>query len=85
MPAMDDHGRRSPLGSSSHAMPAAGNPERARLSTATTPRGQLHVTGSAGRGISPGRPRVSADLEDGEDLVVDFAVGLAAVRSAVPA
>jgi cystathionine beta-lyase/cystathionine gamma-synthase len=52
---------------------------------ATTSHRQLDATGLAEAGISEGLLRVSVGLEDVEDLIADFAVGLAAARSAVPA
>ena len=52
---------------------------------ATTSHRQLDAAGLAEAGISEGLLRVSVGLEDVEDLVADFAVGLAAAHSAVPA
>jgi cystathionine beta-lyase/cystathionine gamma-synthase len=52
---------------------------------ATTSHRQLDAIGLAEAGISEGLLRVSVGLEDVEDLIADFAVGLAAARSAVPA
>jgi methionine-gamma-lyase len=52
---------------------------------ASTSHRQLDATGLAEAGISEGLLRVSVGLEDVEDLIADFAVGLAAARSAVPA
>ena len=52
---------------------------------ATTSHRQLDATGLSEAGISEGLLRVSVGLEDVEDVIADFAVGLAAARSAVPA
>jgi methionine-gamma-lyase len=52
---------------------------------ATTSHRQLDATDLAEAGIPEGLLRVSVGLEDVEDLVADFAVGLAAARSVVPA
>jgi methionine-gamma-lyase len=52
---------------------------------ATTSHRQLDAAGLAATGISEGLLRVSVGLEDVEDVIADFAVGLAAARSAVPA
>lgn len=52
---------------------------------ATTSHRQLDAAALAEAGISEGLLRVSVGLEDVEDLVADFAVGLAAAHSAVPA
>jgi cystathionine beta-lyase/cystathionine gamma-synthase len=51
----------------------------------STSHRQLDDAALAGAGISPGLVRVSVGLEDAEDLIADFAAGLAAARSAVPA
>ncbi len=51
----------------------------------STSHRQLDAAGLAEAGIPEGLLRVSVGLEDVEDLVADFAVGLAAARSAVPA
>ena len=52
---------------------------------ATTSHRQLDAAALAEAGISGGLLRVSVGLEDAEDLIADFAVGLAAARSTVPA
>lgn len=52
---------------------------------ATTSHRQYDAAALAEAGISEGLVRVSVGLEDVEDLVADFAAGLAAARSAVPA
>jgi methionine-gamma-lyase len=52
---------------------------------ATTSHRQLDAAGLSEAGISEGLLRVSVGLEDVEDVIADFAVGLAAARSAVPA
>jgi methionine-gamma-lyase len=51
----------------------------------STSHRQLNDAALAEAGISPGLVRVSVGLEDVEDLVADFAAGLAAARSTVPA
>ena len=52
---------------------------------ATTSHRQLDSLALAEAGIPEGLLRVSVGLEDVDDLIADFAVGLAAARSAVPA
>ena len=52
---------------------------------ATTSHRQLDASALAEAGIPEGLLRISVGLEDVEDLIADFAVGLAAARSAVPA
>ena len=51
----------------------------------STTHRQLDGSALAEAGIPPGLVRVSVGLEDGEDLIADFAAGLAAARAAVPA
>ncbi|MDQ3870092.1 MAG: PLP-dependent aspartate aminotransferase family protein, partial [Chloroflexota bacterium] len=52
---------------------------------ASTSHRQLDDAALAAAGISPGLVRVSVGLEDVEDLIADFAAGLRAARSTVPA